>query len=259
MTKMLNAGLSLLQWIVGSLLFVALWEMVYEHASSLVVAGPLPVARQIGDWVGNGTVWMLVGKTAVVAVGGFCAGSAAGITLALMCGLLPSIFGKVVEPVVSAFYAVPKFVLVPLILVLMGSGANSRVLLVALAIFAIMFVTTITGIRTVDSDRTLMMRCMGATRAQIALKLLLPHTIGYIATGVGTAAPLAIAYAVGSEILFGIGEGLGGVIHIEAQYYNAKAVLGAVILATVLSACSILVGRWISFRFSGGAIASSVH
>lgn len=77
---------------------------------------------------------------------------------------------------------------------------------------------------------------LGATRRQLATKLLLPHTMGYIATGEVYVLPHGMFVAVGAEVLFGSSGGLGGTIYAQTQLFNAKGAFAALLLATVVSA-----------------------
>jgi ABC-type nitrate/sulfonate/bicarbonate transport system permease component len=81
-----------------------------------------------------------------------------------------------------------------------------------------------------------MMRLMGADRTQIASKLLIPHTMRYVVSGLTFSFPHAVTMAIGAEILFGTTSGLGGTLYTDAQQFNAAAVIAALIIATVLAA-----------------------
>jgi NitT/TauT family transport system permease protein len=108
-----------------------------------------------------------------------------------------------------------------------------------------MFVNTVTGLRTVDPDRLRMLLLLGAGRAQVASKLLLPHTMGYVATGLTFAAPFALTIAIGAEMLFGTQEGLGGTLYTRAQMFDAASVLAALGVSTVLASLLIAACAWL--------------
>jgi len=242
---------AILQWVVAIILMLIIWNLVAPHVSKLFIVKPGPVWDQIKLWYDTNFLWNIIGTTASEAAAGYGIGAAIGIVLALLVGLLPSIFGKVVEPVVVAIYAAPKFVLIPLFFVWLGAGFYPRVLLISLSVFALLFVNTVTGIRTVDPDRVRVFQLLGADRQQIARKMLLPHTMGYIATGLTTAAPFAVTIAVGSEILFGATGGLGGTMYTQSELFNAKQVLAALAVATALSAVAITIGRGLGVKIAG--------
>jgi NitT/TauT family transport system permease protein len=211
---------------------------------------PDSVLSQLDAWFKDGTIRSMVATTLSEAALGYLLGNVIGIVLALCCGLFPSIFGKCVEPVVTALYASPKFVFVPLLFVWLGAGYEPRVVLIALGVFAYSFVNTATGIRTVDTDQLVMLKLLGADRKEVAVKLLLPHTFGYIVTGLTNAAVHAVSIAIGTEILFGTTAGIGGVLFTESELFNARDVLAALVTATVLASIAIQLtmglGRWVT-------------
>jgi NitT/TauT family transport system permease protein len=225
------------QWAFSAAVVYAAWEWVLvPHLSRVFLAPPSAVWDQLRNWASDGTMWNLSYTTFSEAFTGFVIGSAAGVLFALAIGLSPYVLGKVLEPLVVATYAMPKFVLVPILYVWLGSDFLPRVLLVTVAVFPLVAIYTLTGIRTVDPDRAAMMRLMGAGRAQLASKLLIPHTLRYVVTGLTFSFPHAVTMAIGAEILFGTTSGLGGTLYTEAQQFNAAAVISALIIATVLAA-----------------------
>ena len=225
------------QWIFSAAVVYAVWEwLLAPNLSRVFMAPPSAVWDQLTTWAGNGTMFSLSYTTFSEAFVGFVIGSAAGLLFALVIGLSPYLTSKVLEPVVVAIYAMPKFVLVPILYIWLGSDFLPRVLLVTAAVFPLVAIYTLTGIRTVDPDRVTMMRLMGASRAQIASKLLIPHTMRYVVTGLTFSFPHAVTMAIGAEILFGTTSGLGGTLYTDAQQFNAAAVIAALIIATALAA-----------------------
>lgn len=231
-----KVGLRVVQWLASIALLVLLWELLAITQNHLFVADPLTTVKQVGSWLANGVAWQLTSVTLAEAACGFVVGSAVGILLALVVGLAPSVAGRVLEPGIVALYAAPKFVLVPILFVWIGNGFIPRVVLVVVAVAPVIATYTLTGIRTVDTARARMMQGLGASRRQMATKLLLPHTMGYIATGEVYVLPHAMFVAVGAEVLFGISGGLGGTIYTQGQLFNAKEVFAALLIATVISA-----------------------
>jgi NitT/TauT family transport system permease protein len=226
----------LAQWVTSMAILMGVWQLLAVSTTSLFVTGPVSTFEQVGTWLHDGVAWSLVRLTLGEAFSGFVIGSILGVAMALVVGLAPGIAGKVFEPGIVGLYAAPKFVLVPILFVWAGNGVIPRVILVISAVAPVIATYTLTGIRTVDTERVRMMRGLGASRRQIALKLLVPHTMSYIATGEVYVLPHATFVAVGAEILFGSSGGLGGTIFSDAQLFNAKGVFAALVLATVISA-----------------------
>jgi NitT/TauT family transport system permease protein len=133
----------------------------------------------------------------------------------------------------------------------MGAGLAPRVVIVAAAVFPIMTIYTVTGVRTVDPNQVQALTMFGASRRQIALKLLLPHGLGYVITGVTFAAPHAVFLAIGAEILFGTPDGIGGLLNTQAEIFNSVDVLAALVVATALSLVLMAMVRQLALLFTG--------
>jgi len=98
---------------------------------------------------------------------------------------------------------------------------------------------TLTGIRTVDArNGARMMQGLGASRQPASRESCCsPHTMGYIATAKSTVLPHAMFVAIGAEVLFGIFRRPGrDDLTRRANWFNAKGVFAALLLATVVSA-----------------------
>jgi NitT/TauT family transport system permease protein len=231
-----RAGTLGAQWIASIFLLLLIWQLVAATANGLFVSGPFDTIKEAGSWLGNGVAWQLTRVTLAEAFVGFVVGSIVGVLIAMVVGLASALVGRVLEPAIVALYAAPKFVLVPILFVWLGNGFIPRDILVVSAVAPVIATYTLTGIRTVDADRARMMQGLGASRRQLAAKLLLPHTMGYIATGEVYVLPHAMFVAIGAEVLFGISGGLGGTIYTQGELFNAKGVFAALLLATVVSA-----------------------
>ena len=229
-----------LKWAFTGVTLWILWQFVLApNVSKVFLPTPHAVWTRFTKIVGDGTAWHVVKDTVTEALAGFVVGFVAGIVVALAIGLSPAIVGKLVEPVVTAMYATPKFILVPILFLWLGTGFLPRILLIAIAVFPVIVIYTITGIRTVDPDLVTMMTLAGASRVQIGRKVLLPHTMGYVRTAVTFASPHTLEVAIGAEILFGSLTGIGGMLNTTSNLFDAAGVFTALGIGTII--CSIAI------------------
>jgi NitT/TauT family transport system permease protein len=234
-----------LQWIVALGVFYLIWQLIVVPSTSrAVIATPASVWTTLGQWVRDGTLWSITGHTLGEALLAFAIAGAVGILLALAVTLLPAMVGEVIEPAVTALYAAPKFVLVPLLVLWLHQGFVPVVVLVVISLFPQIFLYTVTGVRTVDPDRVQMMRLAGASGWQIAFKLLLPHALGYIATGLTLSAPHAVTISIGAEILLSADAvGIGGTLSNASQLFQSSTVMAALVVGTILCLAFITLSR----------------
>jgi NitT/TauT family transport system permease protein len=229
-----------LQWVTAAVVLYVAWLLVLPQVSTVFIVSPDRVAERLQMWVTMGTAQTMVTQTLIEALTGLIGGFALGVILALGVGFGPRIVGDVIEPLIVAVYAMPKFVLIPLMFLWWGNGFGSIVGFVVLGVCAIAFISTLTGLRTVDPDLVRAVQLLGASRAQIASKLLLRHAMGHIGTGATFGTSFAILSTIGAEMLFGSSGGLGGTLDRGAELFDASSVLAALLLATSLGA--MLVG-----------------
>ena len=112
------------------------------------------------------------------------------------------------SPVVYLVYPVPKIAFLPLILLLLGIGDNSKVFLISFILFFQILVTTRDAAREIPREHILSMRSLGANRWQKAAHLVLPAVLPKVLTSlrisIGTA--IAVLFFVES---FATNTGLG--------------------------------------------------
>ena len=222
------------QWSTSLLMLVAIWQLFFVPRTSRVfLATPGQVVDELRAWWKDGTLVEASSRTMIDALGGLVIGGAGGMVLAVALYFIPRV-GRVLEPFVVGVYAMPKIALAPLLFLWLGRGSVSTIVFVAISTGAILMVSTSGGLSTVDGDQLLALRRMGATRVQTAQKLLVPHTLGFIAAGLAIAGPFALLTALVAEMLQS-SDGLGGLIVLEAGQFNARGVLAATVLATVLA------------------------
>jgi len=230
-----RAAATTFQWTVVLAILLFVWARTAPNVDRIFLVGPGPVFDRLAEWLGDGTLWGWMQTSVSTALLGLTFGSVAGIVLATVVGLGPPLVGELVEPVVSAKYAMPTFVFAPLIYIWLGNDFVPRVVFVSLACFPIVFIYTMTGIRTIDPARVVMMKLLGTSRTQLAQKLIVPSTLSYIATSLTIASKTSVVSALGAEILFGSSDGLGGRLYLNSQQFNTTNVLALLVTATIVA------------------------
>ena len=241
----------IVQWVFSLFLLYAIWKwLLLPNVSHVFLASPKEVWTALkGMWTA-GTLWPTAWITIREAGLGLGVGSVFGVLLALLIGLLPSLFGSVVEPVVTGAYAMPKFVLAPIIFVWLGANLVPRSVLVALAVFPVMCIYTVSGIRTTDPAMATMMRLNGADSRQVALKLLVPHARSYMATAFVFSIPHAVTVAIAAEILLGATTGIGGMLNVDSGLFDASGVVATVVIGTVTCLVAMTIAHVLGARQS---------
>ena len=125
---------------------------------------------------------------------------------------------------------IPSVALIPLAVLVYGTGLESKVFLAVFASFWPLFVQTLYGVQDVDPVVTDTARSFGLGRFERIWRIRLPAAVPYIATGVRISSAVALILAVTAELVIG-SAGLGRSISV-AQSGGAIDVMYALIIAT---------------------------
>ena len=229
---------------------IAAWQILAWILDSRVLPAPLPVARAF--WKGMDT-----GMLEHVAVSGYRV--AMGVTLAAVTaaplGLLLGASSRlyaISSPIIYLSYPIPKIVLLPILLILLGLGDATKIVMIALILFFQVLILVRDDVRNVRPELVLSVRSLGAGRVGLIRHVYVPASLPglFSALRVSTGVAIAVLFFVES---FGTQRGLGYYILVESwgrlaypQMYAgvvAMAMLGLIVYY-VLDAVERRVCRW---------------
>ena len=159
-----------------------------------------------------------------------------GPILALGLGLLAGQLRPVrnlVEPIVEVLRPIPPLALLPLFIVWVGIGETSKIAFITYATFFPVFLTTVHAVQQVDPLLLRAAASLGARRAQLFLRVVLPAALPEILTGIRLGVALAFFVIVISEFI-GAEQGLGYLINDGRNFFLVPQMLGAAIVLGLL-------------------------
>ena len=176
--------------------------------------------------------WYHGGVTVAEILLGFLIGSGVGLAIGIVVSQMPRV-EALLEPYVAALQSVPKVAIAPIIVVWLGFGIGSKVMIICLLTFFPVLVTSIAGFKAVDADRIDLLRSLSATRWQIFRKAKFPSALPYIFAGLNMAAAFSVVGAVVGEFV-GAQAGLGVLIlQMEAQADTGGSFAVCVVLSVI--------------------------
>lgn len=167
------------------------------------------------------------------AVLGYILGCVIGIALAVVITMAPLTRGFVL-PAATAINSVPVVSYSPLILLWLGMGISSKVVMVAIAVSFTVFLSTLAGLDRVDRRSIDLMRSFGAGRLAILWRLRLPTALPLMAAGMRVSTVRSILVAIVTEMLGAYG-GLGWVIYQAVLQIDFVQVWSAIFVASAAS------------------------
>ncbi|MBS0429166.1 MAG: ABC transporter permease [Proteobacteria bacterium] len=176
--------------------------------------------------------WYHGGVTVAEILLGFLIGSGVGLAIGIVVSQMPRL-EALLEPYVAALQSVPKVAIAPIIVVWLGFGIGSKVMIICLLTFFPVLVTSIAGFKAVDADRIDLLRSLSATRWQIFRKAKFPSALPYVFAGLNMAAAFSVVGAVVGEFV-GAQAGLGVLIlQMEAQADTGGSFAVCVVLSVI--------------------------
>jgi len=212
-----------------------------EVISSRHFPPPTETFAALADEVTTAEFWTAVGHTMEGWALGLAVAAAIAIPVGIVVGSSRPLY-RSLRAVIEFLRPIPSVALIPLAVLIWGSGLESKVFLAAFASTWPLLMQTLYGVQDVDPVATDTARSFGISRRQRLLYVTLPSAVPYIATGVRISAAVALILAVTAELVIG-SPGLGREINIARQG-------GAVDIMYALIAVTGLLGWGVNVLFT---------
>jgi NitT/TauT family transport system permease protein len=219
------------QLIVLVLLF-AVWQALSLWLGTYWIGSPWGVVTRLYDGVINGSVLHHASFTLAEAVIGFIIGAIPAAILPFLLRRLP-IMTAILDPFMVGGYGAPKLALAPLFILWFGIGIESKIALVAITVFFIVYFSALAGVRALDTKLVQMAQVAGANERDVARHIVFPGAVPYIFTGFRIAMPYSIGGAVVAEII-SANRGLGYLIQLSAMNFDTTGVFVALVAVTII-------------------------
>jgi len=207
------------------------------------IASPLLVAKTAWGWITSGILFFHLKITFIEML----IGSFLGAGMAIATGFLLSssrLLAEALLPYISALYGIPRIALAPLFVIWFGIGIVSKIALVTVVVFFLVFFNAFVGARDVDRVYLDTMRIMGASKWDVFTKVTLPYSAGWIFVGLKFALPRALIAAVVGEIISS-NRGLGYLLEESGSMFDVSGILVAVLVLAILGVLMNMLLNWL--------------
>src|ERR1700734_3142953 len=170
--------------VLGPLAVLGLWQLVCSAGlfTSVEVASRVAVVDAGRELWAQGVLQSNLLISLQRVAGGLVLGVAAGVLLAVACGLF-WLGEDLLDPVLQAARSVPILGLVPLVIIWFGVGEAPKVFLIALGCLFPVYLNTYAGIRGVDVKLVEAGQTFGLTRWGLVRRVILPGALPGFLTG----------------------------------------------------------------------------
>lgn len=221
--------------------FLLAWEVYVDASgiSDLVLPPPSKIAVALRDGIVSG----LLVRHFIVTFTEVLFGFVSAFIAALVLGTMISQF-RLIEaalfPFVVALQTIPKIALAPLLLIWVGFGIESKILIAAISAFFPLIVSTIVGLRAAAPEKVDLLRAMGASRYKIFRLVQFPEALPFLFAGISIAIVMAVLGAIVGEFI-GAKAGLGQLL--MQMNYNLD-------IAAMFSVLIVLVAMGLALNFT---------
>jgi ABC-type nitrate/sulfonate/bicarbonate transport system permease component len=214
------------------LLVLLLWEGIGRFAGENFFAAPSVVAKEYVGLLQEGTMLAELSISLRQMFVGFLLACLAGIPIGIAMGR-SRVWDVILHPWVSMCVVTSVAALVPLFLLLFGSGFGFRVAIVFMASAWYIVLTAYHGARGLEPRFLDVGRSFAASRFQLFWKVMLPALYPYLITGARIGLIHAIRAMVVAEMYVIVG--YGGLIHKTGLQASTAPLLGLLLTLMVVS------------------------
>ena len=224
-------------------LIVGLWQWgASAHAiNGSLFGSPAGIAASAARTWSDGSLLTDTALTLWETVAGFVLGTVLGSVAGLGLWYTPFL-ARVIEPAAVAINGVPKIAMGPLIIIWLGAGVESKIVLAFVSTAIVAFLAAYAAAREVDRDLVTLLRSMGATRAQTFRTLLVPGALPLIFSAMRINVGFALVGAVVGEFIASA-HGLGHAVFVAGNMFDLNTVwLGIIVLSLIAAVLYAVLG-----------------
>ncbi|HEU0165534.1 MAG TPA: ABC transporter permease [Thermomicrobiales bacterium] len=220
--------------ISAPVILLAIWEFLSKTKTIDPLFWPAPTTLwpTATDLFEHQDLWGDIRISLIRIVVGFAVGTIPGIALGLAMGLFWPI-RVFFMPLATAIYAVPKIAILPLVIIAFGIGESSKIAVVALSIFFMVVLSTMSGVLELDRTYRDVASNLGASRWELFYTVALPGALPAIFTGMRLALGFSLIVIVGTEFL-AADKGIGHMIWQNYQTLRIKQMFVGLIITGLM-------------------------
>lgn len=211
-----------------------IWYLVTRsgNISAISLPSPKAVLSAFRDVIKNGynftPLWQHIGISLFRLFMAIVFSVITAIPLGLLSGYFPKV-RAVVDSVINFYRPLPPLSYYTLLILWLGIGESSKIMLLFLASFAPIYVSSVAAVSRVDRHYIDGAKTLGASPKQIFFQVIMPATLAEIFVGVRTAVGVAYTTLVSSEMIAATA-GIGWMVLDAYKYLKTEVVFVGIIV-----------------------------
>jgi len=221
-------------WPISAFVFlVILWQVLADifHPPIWLIPSPAAIVAVTVKWADQLPEHTLATTYEVVA--GFGIAAIAAIPLAIIVTISPFL-NRTIYPLLLGMQSMPKIAIAPLLLIWVGHGYVSKIVVVFVSSFFPIIVATTSGLEKTPPAMLDLVHALSARRLQVFFKIRFPYALPYIFVGLKVGVTLAVIGAVVGEFV-GATKGLGYLIQISTAQFDTSLAFACMAILMLIS------------------------
>jgi NitT/TauT family transport system permease protein len=215
---------------------LAAWQMLFAFAGSQAMTSPAATFGYLGQLLATEAFWGHLEETSRAFFFALVIAVSLGLAIGFLLGA-HRLSGEIFEPMLVAFYSVPKITLYPIILLAFGLGLPAKIAFGAIHGVVPVAIFTMAAVRNLNPILLKTARVLRLKPGKIVGSVLLPAALPEIFTGLRLGFSLTLIGTLLGE-MFGSQRGLGYLLMTAIGLQNVQLIM-AVTLLIVLFAASV--------------------
>lgn len=208
-----------------------IWQLAAESAQNRLVPPPTLVVQTLWESLESGLIWDNAKVTFVRGLVGLGIALVAGVGLGFAMAR-SRVVDATLHPTITALYPVPKLALFPVFILILGFGAWSKIVLVALECAYPVIYNTYDGVQSTQRSYLWVARNVGAGRWDRA-KMFMRAATPSVMAALRMAVPIMLVVMVVTEFL-GESRGLGYLIRRAGTEFEPESALAVILLLGII-------------------------
>lgn len=191
---------------------IALWELsvILGWLPQTLIASPSQIVIDYWEFLRDGSLLKHSGISLFRLLVGFLSGSLLGLIFGIGVGL-SKFLNKLLSPLLQFLAPIPPIVWIPLLIIFFGIGEMSKIVLLMVASFFVLFINTVHGIRSVDKKLIEVANIYKKSNYYLITKIIIPSALSNIFLGLRLALGLSWILLIAAEVVAS-SKGLGWLI-----------------------------------------------
>ncbi|WP_116865604.1 ABC transporter permease [Pseudomonas syringae] len=226
-----------LKGLVVPAVIIVLLEMIVRIGwlPAYQMPAPSEIVLTLRD-LADGALWKHISASLLRVLSGFAIGASLALVFAAWVGLSREAEAYL-EPTFAGLRSIPSLAWVPLLLLWLGIGETSKIVLIAIGAFFPVYLNGVAAIRGVDRKLVEVGQMYGLSRYRLTRRILLPAALPGLFTGLRSGMSLSWMFLVAAELIAAT-KGLGYLLSDGRETSRPDIVLAAIIVLATLGKLS---------------------